>query len=158
MSTCVDTVTKLPQLSHTTCRRSHDHEDGVTVSESRIGAVDAKLKLRNSKKLTLSQRPLAHLLNHIRHDAVRDLVDAQAPQHSELLEAVQTVVPFIGQRLHMRLDAIKIRPPRLQMVFEVTREALEIGSSRNGADLGPHPAIDPAARVAFRCWISLLNS
>ncbi len=50
-----DVVAKLPRLAHAARRRSQSHVDGVTVSESRIGAVAAKLKLRNSKKMTLSQ-------------------------------------------------------------------------------------------------------
>ena len=51
----MDTVTKLPQLSHATRRRSDSLVDGVTVTESHIDAIDAKFKLRNSRKQTLSQ-------------------------------------------------------------------------------------------------------
>ena len=50
----------------------------------------------------------------------------------------------------MRLDAIKIRPPRLQMVFEVTREALEVLGARDRTHLGPHPTVDPASTNTFR--------
>ena len=51
----IDGVATRPRLPHATRRLSHGHVDGVTVSERRIDAVDAKLKLRNSKKMTLSQ-------------------------------------------------------------------------------------------------------
>ena len=66
----IHTVTTRPRLALRPRRRSDGHLDGVTVSESRIGAVDAKLKLRNSKKLTLSQRPLTHLFYHISHHSI----------------------------------------------------------------------------------------
>ena len=36
-----DTVAKLPQLSHATCRRSDGRLDGVTVSSRRVDAIDA---------------------------------------------------------------------------------------------------------------------
>ena len=48
-------LTKLPRLSLATRRRSDSLVDGVTVMESHIDAIDAKFKLRNSRKQTLSQ-------------------------------------------------------------------------------------------------------
>ena len=52
---CVETVAKPPRLAPATRRRSDSLVDGVTVSESRVDAIFTKLKLRNSKKMTLSQ-------------------------------------------------------------------------------------------------------
>ena len=50
-----DTVTKLSPFTHEARRRSDGRLDGVTVVWHRVDAIDAKLKLRNSKKMTLSQ-------------------------------------------------------------------------------------------------------
>ena len=61
--TCVDTVTKLPRLAHTTCRLSQSLFDDFMKAWRRVDAIFTKLKLRNSKKLTLSQ-----------HQVVRELV------------------------------------------------------------------------------------
>ena len=55
----MDSVAKLPQLALRPHRRSDGRVDGVTVSESRVEAVDAKFKLRNSRKFTLSQHVCA---------------------------------------------------------------------------------------------------
>ena len=52
---CVDSVATRPRLPHETRRRSRGRLDGVTVASRRVDAVDAKLKLRNSRKMTLSQ-------------------------------------------------------------------------------------------------------
>jgi len=48
-------LTKLPQLSLTRCRLSHSHIDGFMKAWHRDDAIDAKFKLRNSRKQTLSQ-------------------------------------------------------------------------------------------------------
>ena len=43
----IDTVAKLPQLALRPRKRSDGRVDGVTVSESRIDAIDANFKLKN---------------------------------------------------------------------------------------------------------------
>ena len=57
-----ETVTKLPQLSHATCRLSHGPVDGVTVASRRVDAIDAKLKFGKLRKQTLSQHHLNHAI------------------------------------------------------------------------------------------------
>ena len=109
---------------------------------------------REGKQKTRDDEPLAHLLDDISHDAVRHLVDAQTPQHAQLLETVETRIPLVRQPLEVRLDAVEVVAPRLQMIFEIGREALEIVGARDGADLGPHAAVDPAARISFGGRIS----
>ena len=56
--------------------------------------------------------PLAHLLDDVGHHAVRHLVDAQTPQHTQLLETVETRIPLVRQLLEVRLDAVEIVAPR----------------------------------------------
>ena len=50
-----ETVTKLPLYIRATWRRSQSHVDCVEVPWDHENAIDAKFKLRNSRKLTLSQ-------------------------------------------------------------------------------------------------------
>ena len=56
----------------------------------------------------------------------------------------------------MRLDAVEVRSPLSQMIFEVAREALP--GATYGADLAPHAPVDPASRVTFGRRVFLLNS
>ena len=48
-------LTKLPQLSLATRRRSRGRLDGAMVMWHRVDAIDAKFKLRNRRKRTLSR-------------------------------------------------------------------------------------------------------
>ena len=43
------------------------------------------------------------------------------------------------------------------MIFEVICEATEVLGAGDGADLGPHPAIDPASCGSLWGWIFYIN-
>ena len=58
----VETVTTRPRLAHATCRRSDDHEDGVTVASRRVDAIFTKFKLRNRTALDAESALLVDLL------------------------------------------------------------------------------------------------
>ena len=51
-------VTKLPREHETAARRSHDHEDGVTVASRRVDAIFTKFKLKNGTAFDADAAPL----------------------------------------------------------------------------------------------------